>query len=108
MDFLFNTADLKCPFCLKPLSDSNPGEKICPNCQIEFEIDDRGECVFINPNKLRLPVNGTVCRVCGLVQGEGRDSCGYCGVEFSLSIRTSRYWPLSEKLSENRDGYSGF
>jgi hypothetical protein len=27
MDFLFNTADLKCPFCLNPLSDSIPGEK---------------------------------------------------------------------------------
>jgi hypothetical protein len=35
--------------------------------------------VFANPDKLRLPVNGSVCGMCGLVQGEGRDSCGYCG-----------------------------
>ena len=64
---------MKCPFCHNPIDDSNPGEKICPNCQTEFEIDDRGECVFANPDNLRLPVNGTVCRVCGLVQG-GREA----------------------------------
>ena len=40
---------MKCPFCLNPIADSNPGEKICPNCQAEFEIDDRGECVFVIP-----------------------------------------------------------
>jgi hypothetical protein len=70
---------MKCPFCLHPIADSNPGEKICPNCHAEFEVDDREECVFANPDKLKLPIKGTICRVCGLVQGEGRDSCGYCG-----------------------------
>ena len=35
--------------------------------------------MFANPDNLKMPVNGTVCRVCGLVQGEGRDGCGYCG-----------------------------
>ena len=74
---------MKCPFCLNPITDPNPGKKMCANCLAEFEIDDRGECVFANPRNLRLPVNGTVCRKCGLVQGEGRDSCGYCGVELS-------------------------
>ena len=67
---------MKCPFCLNPIADSNPGEKICQNCQTEFEIDDRGECVFTNPDHLKLPVSGTVFRVCRLVQGEGRDRCG--------------------------------
>ena len=28
--------------------------------------------MFANPDNLRLPINGTVCRACGLVQGEGR------------------------------------
>ena len=67
---------MKCLIYLKSIDDSNPGEKICPKCQAEFEFDDRGECVFANPDNLRLPINGTVCRVCGLVQGEGRDSYG--------------------------------
>jgi RNA polymerase subunit RPABC4/transcription elongation factor Spt4 len=86
MDSFYNTADLKCPFWLNPIADFNPGQKICPNCQTEFEVDDRVECVFINPNNLRLPMNGTVCRVCGLVQGEERDSCGYCGAALSNSV----------------------
>jgi hypothetical protein len=77
---------MKCPFCLHPISDFNPGEKTCPNCQAEFEIDDRGECVFANPDNLKLPVNGTLCSVCGLVQGEGRDSCGYCGAESNVLL----------------------
>jgi predicted amidophosphoribosyltransferase len=79
MDFLFNTADLICPLCLNPIADPNPGEKICPNCHAEFDVDDRGECVFANPDNLRLPVNGTVCRECGLVQAMERDSCGVDG-----------------------------
>ena len=79
MDSVYNTADLKCPFCLNPLSDSILGENICQNCHAVFEIDDRGECVFANPDNLRLPIKGTVCRNCGLVQGTERDSCGYCG-----------------------------
>jgi hypothetical protein len=34
----------------------------CPECSTEFEIDDRLEWIFINTEKLRLPVavNGTV------------------------------------------------
>jgi hypothetical protein len=87
MDSVYNTADLKCPFCLNPLSDSILGEKICPGCQAEFEVDDRAECVFVNPDNLKLPVKGTVCRVCGLVQGKGRDSCGYCGAELYVIVQ---------------------
>ena len=70
---------MNCPFCLNPIADSKPGRKICLSCHAEFEVDDRGECVFVNPDKLRMPINGTVCRSCGLVQGEGRDSCGVDG-----------------------------
>ena len=85
MDSVYNTADLKCPFCLNPLSESNPGQKICPKCLVEFEIDDRGESVFINPDNLRLPVSGTACRECGLVQSTEMDSCGYCGAALIIS-----------------------
>ena len=70
---------MKCPFCLNSIADPNPGDIICPNCQAEFEVDDRRECVFANPDNLKLPVNGTVCRECGLVQGEGRVRCGVDG-----------------------------
>ncbi len=41
----------------------------------EFEIDDRLECIFVDPINLKLPVNGFVCGFCGLVQGnESRNS----------------------------------
>jgi predicted amidophosphoribosyltransferase len=79
MDSFYDTGGLKCPFCLNAIADSNPGETICSKCQAEFEVDDRGECVFANPDNLRLPVNGVVCRVCGLVQAMERDSCGVDG-----------------------------
>ena len=37
---------MNCPFCLNPIADSNPGEKICPNCHAEFEDRrQRGMCV---------------------------------------------------------------
>jgi len=63
---------LKCPFCPNHSIEAKPGITTCPECSAEFEIDDRLECIFINPSKLRLPmaVRGTVCGVCGLVQGD--------------------------------------
>ncbi len=61
---------LKCPFCLTHNLDAKPGKTTCPECSAEFEIDDRLECVFVDTSKMRLPVNGFVCRVCGLVQGD--------------------------------------
>jgi hypothetical protein len=62
---------MKCPFCLNHILEAKPGKTTCPECQVEFQVDDRLECIFINPDKLRLPVavNGTVCGMCGLVQG---------------------------------------
>jgi hypothetical protein len=53
---------MKCPFCPKHSIEVKPGKTTCPECLAEFEVDDRSECIFINPNKLRLPmaVNGTV------------------------------------------------
>ena len=36
---------------------------------------------FADTKKMRLPVNGAVCGVCGLVQGDAAERCGYCGTE---------------------------
>ena len=46
-----------------------PGKTVCQECRTQFEIDDRGECVFVDPDNLRLPIDGIVCMRCGLVQG---------------------------------------
>ena len=72
---------IKCPFCLNNNIKSKPGKTSCPDCSAEFEIDDRGECIFIDTSNPRLPINGNVCMSCGLVQGEDNMNCLYCGVE---------------------------
>jgi len=77
---------LQCQFCLKSNIPAQPGKTTCPECSAEFEVDDRWGCIFINPNKLRLPVNGTVCGMGGLVHGEQVESCGYCGTVINLTI----------------------
>jgi hypothetical protein len=89
MDSSQSLKNLKCPFCLNHYIEAKPGKTTCPDCQAEFEIDDRLEGIFIIPNKLRLPVavNGTVCGVCGLVQGVQLRRCGYCGAELSGTLQ---------------------
>jgi len=77
---------LGCPFCLNHSVEAKPGKTTCPECSAEFEIDDRSECVFVNTSEMRLPVNGMVCGVCGLVQGDEVVRCGYCCAELSSSI----------------------
>ncbi len=80
---------MKCPLCQNHNLGAKPGKTSCPECSTEFEIDDRLECIFINPNKFRLPVavNGTICGVCGLVQGDEGEICGYCGAELSIELQ---------------------
>jgi hypothetical protein len=56
---------------------------VCPVCFAEFEIDDRLECVFVDPAKLRLPVNGTVCPVCRLVEDDQVGRCVHCGIRMT-------------------------
>jgi len=70
---------IECPF-YQGLLESKTGKQKCPECDAPLEIDDRLECIFADTSNLRLPIHGTVCPVCGLVQGEGNDSCWYCGV----------------------------
>jgi len=71
---------IKCPFCSNNIK-SKPGKTSCPDCSAEFEIDDRGECIFIDISNPRLPINGNVCMSCGLVQGEDKGNCVYCGIK---------------------------
>ena len=51
----------------------------CPECHAKFEYDDRMESVFDDTDDLRLPLHGSVCPQCGLVQGEDVQRCFYCG-----------------------------
>jgi hypothetical protein len=67
--------------------ESKPGKTTCPECSAELEIDDRLECVFADTSKMRLPVNGFVCGVCGLVQGDQAKSCFYCGTKLSTNLQ---------------------
>ncbi len=87
MDNSQQLSHLKCAFCLNFSVEAKPGKTACPECSAEFEIDDRLECIFMNSKKLRLPVNGTVCRICGLVQRDEVDRCGYCGAELTTTIQ---------------------
>jgi hypothetical protein len=73
---------IECPFCIAPLKPK-VGKIQCPMCEAKFEYDDRMECIFVDTSDLRLPVHGTVCPQCGLVQGEDVQRCVYCGVEMS-------------------------
>jgi hypothetical protein len=78
---------LKCPFCLKHSVEPKPVKTTCPECSAEFEVDDRLECIFADTQKIRLPVNGTVCGACGLVQGDENINCAYCGVELRTTLQ---------------------
>jgi len=78
---------MKCPFCLNHIVEAKPGKTTCPECSAEFEVDDRLECIFADTSKLRLPVNGTVCGLCGLVQGNERGNCLYCGAELNTEVQ---------------------
>ena len=73
---------IECPFCLGAL-EAKTGKIKCPGCDAQFTVDDRFERVFTDTSHLRLPVKGTVCSTCGLVQGEWNDKCMYCGVVLS-------------------------
>ena len=66
-----------CPFCGCPEIEAKPGNTSCYACHANFYIDDRVECVFVDPKNLRLPLKGTVCPICGLIQGEDSEHCVY-------------------------------
>jgi hypothetical protein len=69
--------------------EAKQGKTTCPECSAEFEIDDRLECIFVNPAKLKLPIamNVTICGMCGLVQGDQVEKCGYCGEKLYIEMQ---------------------
>lgn len=69
---------VECPFC-SGLVDPKIGKMKCPECHARFKYDERLECVFADLGDLRLPVSGTVCCRCGLLQSEKNKKCAYCG-----------------------------
>ena len=60
----------QCAFCDHQGIEAKSGKTVCPECDAAFEIDDRGECIFVDPSNPRLPIEGIICPRCGLVQGE--------------------------------------
>ena len=70
---------IRCSFCHYQGIEAKPGKLVCPECGTSFEIDDRVECVFVDPDNPRLPIEGIICARCGLVQGEEAEKCVYCG-----------------------------
>jgi hypothetical protein len=64
-----------CPFCCSEEISAIPGKVVCQRCGTSFEIDDCGECVFVDPLIPKLPMRGTFCPVCGLIQDEETESC---------------------------------
>jgi hypothetical protein len=63
--------------------EARPGKAHCPKCHTNFFIDDRVECVFGETADLKLPLAGTICPVCGLIQGEESDQCIYCNAKLN-------------------------
>jgi hypothetical protein len=57
-----------CPFCRETEVGNESGPTTCPACKAGFEIDDRGESVFADTDRLRMPMFGQACMHCGLVQ----------------------------------------
>ena len=69
---------IRCPFCVDGNINAEPGKTECPACHAKFEVDDRIECIFVDLENPRLPLQGTYCRQCGLIQGGYRRYCYYC------------------------------
>ena len=68
--------------------ETKPEKTTCPECSAEFEVDDRLECIFADTKKMRVPVNGTVCGVCGLVAD------WKLGIVESMTIKPAEVWEL--------------
>ena len=77
---------LICPFCMNSDVIAKPGKVKCPVCDATFEIDDQLECIFVDLYNVRLPLNGTVCLSCGLVQGIESKACLNCGMEITTAV----------------------
>ena len=75
-----------CPFCRETEIGDDTGPTVCPACGVGFEIDDRGESVFVDTDDPRMPMCGQACMQCGLVQQDKRGTCVYCGAAFNKTV----------------------
>jgi RNA polymerase subunit RPABC4/transcription elongation factor Spt4 len=72
----------ECPFC-SGLVEPKPGRQKCPECHVGFVYDETLQSVFVDTTDVRLPIHGTVCTRCGMVQSEKVRRCGHCGGEIT-------------------------
>jgi hypothetical protein len=77
---------MKCPFCQKATIPEKPGSAICPVCMASYRIDDRGECIFVNLEYPRIPLNGMYCPKCGLIQDEMNEFCYLCAEPLDIAV----------------------
>ena len=75
-----------CHFCRETEIGDHTGPTACLACLAGFEIDDRGECVFVDTGRPRMPMFGQACMQCGLVQQGKRETCVCCGTAFNKSV----------------------
>jgi len=73
---------IECPFC-SGLVKPRPGRQKCPECHTGFVYDEGMERIFVDTSDVRLPIDGTVCTQCGMVQSEKIKRCGHCGAEIT-------------------------
>ena len=73
----------ECPFCASDNIHKDSGKMKCLDCLAEYEIDDVSECIFANTDDLRLPLRGTVCPHCGLLQCVDTNKFRLCGTPIS-------------------------
>ncbi len=78
---------IPCPFCSDGMIEIKSGKRSCPDCGAKFEIDDREECIFVDINDPRLPVNGNFCSSCGLIQHRDNLDCVYCGRGLNTGVQ---------------------
>ena len=68
---------IECPFC-SGLVEAKPGRLTCPECRAGLTCDESLRHIFADTDDMRLPIHGTVCTRCGLVQSEKASRCVHC------------------------------
>lgn len=77
----------ECPFCASGNLQNESGKMKCLDCLAEYEIDDSSECIIANTDDLRMPLRGTACPHCGLLQDMDTDKCRLCGTPINCDQR---------------------
>jgi hypothetical protein len=76
---------IECPFCsgvVKP----QKGMIKCPECAAVFYLDDSLKGIFVKRSDMRLPIDGTICVQCGLVQNAGNRICKHCSAVLCRTV----------------------